>query len=347
MKKTLFLITGLLLILSLLPVCSLGESAPAAASEPIFILPDGYAIGDPLPIYVAERGNYTRRIDPAWLTSSPIQDREEHFNGLVNVCTTTFEHGEWLSTCESNMNYYRQYDTETYETGMSGKVYDFVRGEDDLPLIHTSLAGITCDAAVAMGGELLRKISGVEWMLDQAVDMDVARIRELGEKDNNRWSVWHEPVDLSVVTEADEAYYLSYSYLVDGLRAYVDYTFFRADILVNARGIERFNVLTAYLRGEQFAAPDRLLTPQEIMEILPKEMRKYRFGGKLHSVISLELIYSVQEDASSPTGYLMVPAWYILYRDNGAAKQGYTCQAVFSAVDGAMLQSMFDEKGGG
>ena len=336
----------------------------ASVEEPYFILPEGYAIGDPLPIYVAVRGDYQTRLEPHLFTDAEMISDDTHYNGLVYVRDAKFADGGYFGASENNYSFDRYRDTTTWKTDLRGEIMrlaEFARRENHEPadivpltLDKEALTGITLADAQVGFEEMLQKTASGVWEMEAALDMDEARIHAMGEAYNEEQRYWNERLDqgrdysdYSQLTEDDECYYLEYRYLVNGLPAYYEYDWFGAEALMSADGMERIDVHVKYLTGDLLRTPDHLLSPQEIMEILPQEMRKYRFGGKLHSVISLELVYSVQEDEASPTGYAMAPAWYIIYRDNGAAKQGYTCTAVFSAVDGEMIQSMFDERPGG
>lgn len=365
MKKTRILAAGLGLLLALwMGSAALAESASQPAqAEPTLILPEGYVPGDPLPVYAAVRGDYQERLDPQWFTDSAITSDETHYNGLVYVRSATFADSEYFSASEDNYSFDRSKDTVTWRPDLRGEIKSLIHFAqhggiyvefEPITLEKEALHGVTLEAARTTFESMLQKTVGGEWAMEEALDMDEARIHQVGEAYNAEQRAWDELLnqgryypDFDSLTEEDECYYLKYRYLVDGLPAYHEYSWFEAEALISADGIEQIDTCVKYLRGDLIRTPDRLLTPQEVMEILPKEMRKYRFGGTLHSVISLELIYSVQEDAASPTGYLMAPAWYVIYLDQGAAEQGYTCEAVFSAVDGTMLQSMFNEKGGG
>ena len=349
------------------PTASVEPTQPpvqAEVTQPYFILPEGYTIGDPLPIYAAVRGNYQERLDPYLFTDAEMISDDTHYNGLVYVRYAKFADGGYFGASEDNYSFDRYMDTTNWKTDLRGEVMrlaEFARRANHEPadivpltLEKETLAGITLADARAEFEAMLQKTASGEWVMEAALDMDEARIHAMGEAYNEEQRYWNGKLnqgrdysDYSRLTEEDECYYLEYRYLVNGLPMYFEYDWSGAEALMSADGMERIDVHVKYLTGEEIKMPDRLFTPQEIMEILPQGMRKYRFGGKLHSVISLELVYSVQEDDTSPTGYAMVPAWYIIYLDNGAAKQGYTCTAVFSAVDGAMLQSMFDERPGG
>lgn len=404
MKKTILLAAGLCLLLMLLTGCSGGAPEPAAtpaptleptaeptpepteaptatpeptaapeptqppaqaaAAEPVFILPEGYAIGDPLPVYAAVRGDYQARLEPGWFTDAELVSDETHYNGLVYVRSSAFADGGYFSACEDNYQFCRYKDTNTWRTDLRGEVMrlaEFTRRGgtyveiEPMTLEKEALHGVTLEGARAELEGMLQKTVGGVWEMETALDMDEARIHQVGEAYNEEHRRWDDDLldhgyyypAFSELTEEDECYYLKYRYIVNGLPAYYEYDWFGAEALISADGIEQIDLHAKYMMGDLIGTPDQLLTPQEIIEILPKEMKKYRFGGKLHSVISLELIYSVQEDEASPTGYVMAPAWYIIYLDQGAAKRGYTCQAVFSAVDGTMIQSMFDERPGG
>lgn len=334
---------------------------PAQAEGPQIITPKGYVMGAGLPIYAAARGNYHTQVEPGLFTDAAKTDDETHYNGLVDVRTAVFADGGYFSASEDNYSFSRYKDTKTWHSSLRGEINrliwfakhgggQYVQIEPQV-LQKDALHGITLADAQAAFEEVLQKTAAGAWVAEDALDMDVDRIHQIGEAYNADQRGWDDLLghnyyypDYAALTENDECYYLEYGYLVNGLPAYYEYDWFGAETLMGEDGIEEIDVHVKYLPGEELPMPDKLVTAEEAMAILPQEMRKYPMGGKLHSIISLEMVYSVQEVKNSPTGRAFVPAWYITYLDTGAAKQGYDCTAVISALDGFLIQSMFDDK---
>ena len=97
-----------------------------------------------------------------------------------------------------------------------------------------------------------------------------------------------------------------------------------------------------YVRGEVYSTPERLVSYEDVLERLPKEMAASRFPEKLDSVLEVRLTYSAVRAANKADGMVLTPTWLVLYQDASAAKSGYTCYAEFNAVDGKLLNAIFN-----
>lgn len=325
-----------LLALCLLPVAAFGEGIPVE-----LLIPQGYTLGTPLPVYGAAGGDYCLSVDPAWFSERPAISDETKFNGLVNVRRIVYDDGTVIVACEDHLEYgppYNETQINPYELAYMAGAW----AEEGLPL-HETLGDLALGDVKASVQSLLNRLCIGDWACDAALDLDAQRIRT----ESAAYIAKHRSLYGSDAMkaaegvcqsagEADACYWLHWRFRLGGLPVYRDYTWFEATALVGREGLRWISV-TASLRPAGIeASPAKLLIPEEAAGRLEAEMKRSKLGGEMNHAIRMALIYSAAKGDSA-----LVPAWHIIYQDDQAAAQGYECTAVFSAVDGTMLQSMF------
>lgn len=337
---------------------------PAEATPDIGVtLPEGYAPGDPPPVYQAvkrtqDQANFFDRVDAAWFNQSG--SRSARSDRIV------FEDGAQLSIGVSSV-YYEEYDgtcmmyyADTPDepagpfprpsfsneiAGLAGNVYyDALHAGEilsDRPE-RTELSGITLEDARQTVDELFTKLGVSGYTCVFALDMSADRIHVLGEAEAqlrekyvNKSDGWW---DFSLATEEDEGFYLRYEKRLNGIP--VRDEVFYADAFVTAEGIRDFTLREDYEVGGVLETPKRLVTADEVLASFAQDnARREQQGLYRPTPLSTKLLYMPLRAENRADGTVLAPVWYVAYTfEDGGLCDGW---AWYSALDGALVEDCY------
>ncbi len=341
----------------------MGEQTQEPAAKPAVItqnigaiqitVPGEYDKNGTLPIYAATVRDFGANLDPALFNISGVAKTE---NGLViyndeaqlSWSPETLFYNEYQGTYNGN---YRNPESEPWvfpkptlsqaAADLAASVYSGLREHwEGITLTKTELAGITLDESKAEVDALLKALNVEGYTCDFALDMDVERIQSMGAIQNQfiEENQFNSPIlDYLLAAQENEGYYLHYG---NGVRS--ERYGFDVYAYVTENGIVDMHLRDWYIRGDVYATPDTLVSPEAIMERLPVEIANSRFSDMMvDHIISMELAYAPARVASAPDGMVFTPAWYVIYQDVRGVKSGYDSYAIFNAVDGTLIASQF------
>jgi hypothetical protein len=351
-------------ILSVLLILCIGilSSATALAgnAQPEIIAPEAYTQNGTLPIYRAIEQDFTKDFIPELFNQSGIASREKwgvlfKDEAQLQLSPGALYYSEYSGTFDANNNQEEQDAGPAISplAALSGEIYNLAGtalegwpGTDEVyKLDKTALTHITLDEAKATLEALLAKLNVNGYVCDNALDMSLERIVALGNDKNAMIASgeYFTNVPPYVFTKApaeDEGYFLSYHKpgSSDEGQGYL----FRVYAYVTSRGVVKANISDMYIPGEVYFTPEKLVTPEAVMEKLPEEIAASQFPDmKVASISSLCLTYAPMRAANKADGMVLSPIWRVVYQDAQAAAGGYDCWAEFDAVDGKLLEATF------
>ena len=191
-------------------------------------------------------------------------------------------------------------------------------------------------------------IGSNQYGCDEALDLSLERIQAMG-------TIWeqaiadgqllvdddYEPYDYSSIPVAEEGYYLQYSPLgVDTSPAGGRYGIV---FYINSRGIVYASVRNTASMGEVVCTPDTLITPDAAVSKLTEELGKSMsfYDKTIQSIQQVALTYEAVRADNKADGMVFAPVWMILYQDESARKNDYSCYALINAVDGTLIDASF------
>jgi hypothetical protein len=199
------------------------------------------------------------------------------------------------------------------------------------------------DEAKAALETLLKQLNISGYVCDYALDMSVERIQTLVSKMQTKIAsgqlTTNIPLpDLSKATAADEGYYLSH---VKPCETYAqgNYGQFSVTAYVTERGVVNATIRDQYIRSEVYDTPETLLSPDEVLALLPGEVETSRVSSTVASVSTLRLIYTPRRASNKAGGMVLTTSWYIAYR---TPDHEMDCFAIFDAVDRTLLDAVFN-----
>lgn len=354
------------------PVKEKGEysgtvASPSAIAPQQVIVPDAYHQSGTLPVYQASPRNFQGMIDFSWFNQSGIAKEEvftRHIGGTVDYADGG--HLDW----HEHALYYQVYDgtyeavsevfdgrnvktvTETLPKGamavQAGTIagwmlYGFPGTEQVYSLERTELTDITLDEAKARAEELLINLGLDGYTCTAALDMDLDRIREMGNELNHQMDIGGLSgnafrYDYGKATAADEGYYLKYhKFGSDGDLAGQFY----ASFYVTKAGIQSVSLTDIYVQGAQINTPERLVDVNAVSEKLPEEMAHSRHPETLTEIRRAILTWMPMR-AEGGQDMVLSPVWMLTYVSSDGASEGYTGWAVFDAVNGMLVDAIFN-----
>ena len=333
-------------------------AAPTQAIGDVeLIVPEAYTQTGTMPIYSATLRDFSAVIHPALFNQSGIAKTENSFitfndEAQLDWAPEAVFYNEYEGTYNGN---YKNPELEPMinplktlshaAADLAGDVYSGWPDEgaswEGITLTNTALSGITLDEAKAKVEAMLKALNVEGYACDFALDMDVERIQSMGETMNRMIEenqYWNPPIiDYSQVTGENEGFYLHYT---NGVKT--GSGLFDVYAYVTGKGIAYLQVRDMYIRGDAVSTPETLLSPEAVMELLPAAMANSRFSDiTLDHIISLELTYTPTRADNAADGMVFTPAWYVVYQDSDAVRDGYDCFAIFNAVDGTLLAAIF------
>ena len=351
-------------IISVLLILCLVCAASGALAEPEILVPEEYTKNGTLPIYTAIPQDLNANIQPELFNQSGIESRtDDRHNGHEVVFADeailnwyadpeSIFYSEYSGTFDVNVNE-PEYAPELAPcpalsdsiTSLASWAMDGLYGVYELE--QTELARISLNEAQTALETLLAQLGITGYVCDYALDMSTERIQMLGEIQREKIACGEfftnipQP-DWSLVTVADEGYYLSYhkpnETFAEGNRNVGQ---FEILAFVTERGVVNATIWDQYIPGEVCATPDSLLSPEDVIALLPGALAASRCPSTVVSVSRLRLIYSLRRASHKADGMVLTPAWYITYQDTEAEREGYPCFAIFDAVDGTLLGAIF------
>lgn len=335
----------------------------ACAQQPEIIVPAAYTRTGTLPVYRAVERDFNDVMTQALYT--------ELFNDSGVTQTQTGKHGYHCITFQDeaqlswypNALYYNTYDgmvNITYELE-SGEKYAEARprntiaqqaGELAMWMLHgwpetgvvytlerEALTHITLAEAKARAEQLFGRLGMDGYVCEQALDMSLDRIHEMGALFNqliNEGHLLNTPImDYTVATEQDEGYYLRYyRFGMDGDMAGA----FRAAVYVTSKGFSFVNICDQYVVNGVYDQPGSLLSWQNVVNgLLPKALRDARDPMTLDDVLCARLTWYPVRAERKKDGMVLTPVWMVNFNVDYYEQGSAELYAVFDAVDGHLI----------
>lgn len=343
---------------------TVAPSVGNTTAEMQIIVPDKYTANSTLPVYKATERDFSQSMDYSWFNQSGVAEETldpRHVGGMVDF--NDGGHLDW----GSYYLYYNTYDG-TYEAGSeladggtftetlpknaltsdissiaSWMVMGFPGTGEVYALEHTQLSTISLDEAKAQAEALMAKLGMTGYTCTAALDMGVERIHKMGAMynaaiDSGVMYTNAFRYDYSTATTADEGYYLRYhKFGTDGDMAGQ----FEAVFYVTANGIKSINLRDAYEQGDVIHTPAKLVDASTVAAALPGEMADSRYPEELKQITRATLTW-MPVRADKGDSMVMTPVWVLSYLTAEGEQQGYECWAVFDAIDGSLIDSVFN-----
>lgn len=345
------------------PVVS-AASVDNAATEMKVIVPDAYTANGTLPVYEAAERDFSQAMDYTWFNQSGVAKEvldTRHIGGSVDF--NDEGHLDWGSYNIHYNTYDGTYEavgemedgtsfTETLDklampsevnTIASWMMFGFPGTNEVYTLENTQLSTISLDEAKAQAEVLMAKLGMTGYTCTTALDMGVERIHQMGALynaaiDSGMLSTNAFHYDYAAATTADEGYYLCYhKFGNDGDIAGQ----FEAVFYVTADGIKSINLRDAYEQGDVIHTPEKLVDASTVAAALPGEMADSRYPEELKQITRATLTW-MPVRADKGDGMVMSPVWVLSYLTDEGEQQGYECWAVFDAIDGSLIDSVFN-----
>ena len=343
---------------------TVAPSVGNTTAEMQIIVPDKYTANSTLPVYKATERDFSQSMDYSWFNQSGVAEETldpRHVGGMVDF--NDGGHLDW----GSYYLYYNTYDgtyeavseladggtfTETLPKNAltsdissiaSWMVMGFPGTGEVYALEHTQLSTISLDEAKAQAEALMAKLGVTGYTCTAALDMGVERIHKMGAMynaaiDSGVMYTNAFRYDYSTATTADEGYYLCYhKFGTDGDMAGQ----FEAVFYVTADGIKSINLRDAYEQGDVIHTPAKLVDASTVAAALPGEMADSRYPEELKQITRATLTW-MPVRADKGDSMVMTPVWVLSYLTAEGEQQGYECWAVFDAIDGSLIDSVFN-----
>lgn len=343
---------------------TVAPSVGNTTAEMQIIVPDKYTANSTLPVYKATERDFSQSMDYSWFNQSGVAEETldlRHVGGMVDF--NDGGHLDW----GSYYLYYNTYDgtyeavseladggtfTETLPKNAltsdissiaSWMVMGFPGTGEVYALEHTQLSTISLDEAKARAEALMAKLGVTGYTCTAALDMGVERIHKMGAMynaaiDSGVMYTNAFRYDYSTATTADEGYYLCYhKFGTDGDMAGQ----FEAVFYVTADGIKSINLRDAYEQGDVIHTPAKLVDASTVAAALPGEMADSRYPEELKQITRATLTW-MPVRADKGDSMVMTPVWVLSYLTAEGEQQGYECWAVFDAIDGSLIDSVFN-----
>ena len=95
------------------------------------------------------------------------------------------------------------------------------------------------------------------------------------------------------------------------------------------------------MMGEKAGTPDMLITPEKTVERLYEEVARSRNGEKIVCIKTVELTHMPVRAENKQEGMVFAPVWKVTYLDESGEKKGFDSWAVFNAVNGKLIDAIF------
>ncbi len=301
-----------------------------------------------MPVYQAVQTDFTKSVDPEWFNHTGIvsgigtEEIRYSDHAILNLAPEALFYYEFTDDNYSEAPSYIIAD-RTWVREWEGHLGEFT-------LDKTELTGITLEEARAQAEEMIVRlgIGSNQYICDEALDLSIERIQAIG-------AIWeqaiadgfllvdddYQPYDYSSIPVTEEGYYLKYSPLgVDTSPAGGCYGIV---FYINSRGIVHASVRNMFSRGDIVYTPDTLITPDAAVSRLTEELGKSMsfYDKTVQSIQQVALTYDAVRADNKADGMVFAPVWMILYQDESARKNDYSCYALINAVDGTLIDASF------
>ena len=328
-----------------------GEAANAVVIEKNgyeVITPSEYRETGTLPVYQAVHTDFTKSVDPEWFNHTGV------VSGIGTEEIRYSDHA--ILNLGPEALFYYEFTDDNYTEAPSNIIVDraWVREWDghsgEFMLDKTELTGITLEDAKAQAEEMIVRlgVGSNQYRCEEALDLSIERIRTMG-------AIWeqaikdghllvdddYEPYDYSSIPVTEEGYYLKYSPLgVDTSPAGGRYGII---FYINSRGIVYASVRNIASMGDIAYTPDTLIPPDAAVSRLTEELGKSMsyYDKTIQSIQQVALTYEAVRADNKADGMVFAPVWMILYQDESARKNNYSCYALINAVDGTLIDASF------
>lgn len=312
-------------------------------------VPDVYRENGVLPVYQAEKTDFTATVQPEWFNSSGIADASSGVDfrfadhALLSLAPEALFYNEYLD--DSNSEAYSDAIVRVaWVRNWEGHTGEFT-------LDQTSLTGITLADAQRQAEALIARL-GIDcnqYVCDEALDMSLARIQAMGALYEQAITdgeltvnADRTPYDYSAIPDTEEGFLLHYSPWnseasnTDGR--------YGVTLLIGSRGVVYANIRNQFNRGDLAYTPEQLIGPEEAIGRLLEEYSRSRYvkDDAIASVQRVSLIYALTRADNKAEGMVFTPAWLIDYQDGSAARHGFSCYGVVNAVDGSVIDASFN-----
>ena len=328
----------------------------AAKGGSDIITPEEYQKTGTLPLYAATERDFGKQIDPAWFNASGIATRDTYkvvFNdgAILDWAPEALFYGEYDGTFNTlavdNPDAPPQYApwgalSKEAASLASSHLYDMT--QEGLPLItqNTQLEKVSLKQAQQQVESLMQKLDMQGYLCDAALDMTAERIQTLAKERQDKIASGKLKTniparDVSQITADDEGYYLTYHKpgAAQGSDSSATHSI---SAFVGPRGIASLTMRDMFIQGDVLRTPDTLVSPESVVDKLPGDIAASRFPGKVQAIQSVRLTYGPMQDKGN---VVFTPLWLVLYQDEDAARNGFTCWAEYNAVDGSLMNAIF------
>ena len=347
-------------ILSFLTVLILLCSAAAmpAFAEYELVVPEEYKETGTLPVYRAVKNDFTSVVQPEWLNQSGITEKWDT-GAFFNDHAELFCYPESISYSEFTgemyeLNRAEREENPEIEPDMGKKnalpqdikrlaraVYAGMREyAQGVSLEHEQLTLISLAEARQTAEAFMEKL-GMEdqgYELAYALDMDLERIRTMGEKYNrerlDEGLNDDSMQDYTAAVAEDEGYFLLYTLLGSPRISYHDY---HLELYVTSRGIEDAYFGAEYRREEIVDTPAELISPDEAAARFYEELAASESRRTADSLDRISLCYMPVRAQNKKDSMVFIPAWQISYTWRGRNRHW----AYINAIDGKLIDAVF------
>lgn len=346
-------------ILSFLTVLILLCSAAAmpAFAEYELVVPEEYKETGTLPVYRAVKNDFTSVVQPEWLNQSGITEKWDT-GAFFNDHAELFCYPESISYSEFTgemyeLNRAEREENPEIEPEMSKKnalpqdikrmaraayagIREYAQG---VSLEHEQLTLISLAEARQTAEAFMEKL-GMEdqgYELAYALDMDLERIRTMGEKYNRERideGINDDSMqDYTAAVAEDEGYFLLYT-LLGAPYLWMENRF---ELYITSRGIEDMFFGAEYRREEIVDTPAELISPEEAEARFYEELAASNSRRTADSLDQISLTYMPVRAQNKKDGMVFTPTWQISYTWRGRNRHW----AYINAIDGKLIDAVF------
>ncbi|MBQ9252693.1 MAG: DUF4179 domain-containing protein [Clostridia bacterium] len=325
------------------------------------LLPAEYQENGTLPVYQAIEYDFRKEINPEWLNQSGIAEQHS------DIWITFNDHAELQLAAEGA--WYMEYTEELFDYnsreresenpdlepvlwpkqsisfGIASIAASVYGGNSDIfpsdiTLEQDQLTLITLEEAKETAEELFDQLGLKGFELAWALDMNLNRIRTLGEAYNRLMfegtGYSNAPRhDYDTATAEEEGYYLVYTPL--GV-THPSLGNQELHLFVSSRGITSASLRCQYNQGDLVNTPDHLISIEEAVTTLYQEVANTRNCLPVGSIERVALTYMLVRAENKADGMAFVPSWQIRYREEG---REYTAWAEVNALNGKLIDASF------
>ena len=335
-------------------------AALPAFAEYELVVPEEYKETGTIPIYRAVKNDFASIMQPEWLNQSGIAEKRGEGAYTFNDHADLFYYPESISYMKYTgemveINWAEREENPEIEPEWGQQIAlphaierlanaayagmrEYAKG---VTLEHEQLTLISLAEARQEAETFIARV-GMEdqgYELACALDMDLERIRTIGEGYNRFWYDEgrrnSDMLDYTTATVEDEGYFLLYTPLGAPRISYMDSSYLT--LYVTSRGIEDAHFGAEYRREEIVDTPASLISPDEAAARFYEELASADSRLTVDSLDQIALVYLPSRAKNKKDGMVFIPVWQISYTSHGRNRHW----AYFNAMDGKLINSMF------